>query len=70
MQIDKEVGTLEHDHWEKRKILEKTKFTIFEQFWKFEEIYTIGIKVAQQIKLSGYPTKGNFTVFRWRIAVQ
>ena len=42
-----------------------TQFTILEQFsnskaWKPVEIDAIGIKVAQQIKLSGCPTKGHF----------
>ena len=45
------------------------KFTIWEQFLQFKacksvEIDAIGKVVAQQIKLPGYPTKGNFTVFR------
>ena len=42
------------------------QFTIMEQFLQFKtyksgEIDAIGIEVAQQIKLSGCPTKGYFT---------
>ena len=42
------------------------QFTIWEQFLQFKacksvEIDAIGIEVAQQIKLSGCPTKGYFT---------
>ena len=42
------------------------QFTIWGQFLQFKacksgEIDTIGIEVAQQIKLSGCPTKGHFT---------
>ena len=43
------------------------QFTIWEQFLQFKacksvEIDPIGIEVAQQVKLSGCPTKGHFTV--------
>ena len=42
------------------------QFTIMEQFLQFKacksrKIDTIDIEVAQQIKLSGCPTKGHFT---------
>ena len=42
------------------------QFTIMEQFLQFKacksgNIDAIGIEVAQEIKLSGYPTKGYFT---------
>ena len=42
------------------------QFSIWEQFLQFkacksEEIDPIGIAMAQQIKLSGCPTKGHFT---------
>ena len=42
------------------------QFTIWEQLLQFKacksgEIDTIGIEVAQQIKLPGCPTKGHFT---------
>ena len=42
------------------------QFTIMEQFLQFKacksgKIDTIGIEVAQQIKLSGCPTKGHLT---------
>ena len=43
------------------------QFTIWKQFLqskacKSVEIDTIGIEMAQQIKLSGYPTKGHSSV--------
>ena len=42
------------------------QYTIWEQFLQFKacksvQIDAIGIEVAQQIKLSGCPTKGHFT---------
>ena len=50
------------------------QFTIMEQFLQFKacksgEIDTIGIEVAQQIKLSGCPTKGYFTTKNAILAV-
>ena len=43
------------------------QFSVFEQFLQFKacksgEIDAIGIEVTQQIKLSGSPTKGHFSV--------